>query len=428
VGRLRRFVQNEPEAQPVLGTVGFGPCTCGTELGRGPRSFLRDSKELLLMFVRSAYRTVIFLLLTSFVSGCAGHGTILPFSVANASSRKETATATFPTKGDVYVAYSNNVAVYGPEGASLLATISSGRDVPGALTFDRFGALYVANQRPGPLFYLAGAVRIYSPGSVSYKNAVSKDVRCPLALAYHRSLYVLNANATVTVYNPSSGALQLRISKGISLVPTAMIFDRLGNLYVANNTSASNVAWSGTVTVYSPKSVSPMRTLVVKGHAPTALAVDSHNNLYVGTTYYPPYVNSSSFGVPNGFVREYASEGTKTLRTIGIGLPVSSLAVDTSDNVYVAENTDSFTSSSSGVTLYMGAVGVYSPKSAYPLRTIVMNQPRFLALDGPGNLYAADCTDDTCGSYVVRVVKAHSTKVIRSITISGTPSAIATEP
>ncbi|HEY1974911.1 MAG TPA: hypothetical protein VGG89_00010 [Candidatus Baltobacteraceae bacterium] len=363
-------------------------------------------------------------------AACASHNAIPSLQ---GSARTDWAVPNFKVSGDVYVSMASQIAVFGPTGKARVATISQPGRTPTALAFDRASNLYVGAARIVGNTCGVGSVTRYPAGSIKAKAAIDRGVVCPVALAFNKHLYVLNADDQIAVYNPATRKLLYTITAGLH-VPTAMAFDHNGNLYVANNTSSnSSSAGTGNVTMYPRKAKAPTLTISFRNSIPLSLAVDSHNNLYVGSTANLPFScssSSSSSSAPVGLMTELAPRSTTVVRKIAPLLPVTAVTIDSSDNLYVAGATvANACSSSSGSAEFDGAVAVFPPGTTTASRTIVMNDPFLMALDDSENLYVADCVISTCSTtFVIREVRAHGARILRNLPAFSQPTALAAEP
>ena len=172
-----------------------------------------------------------------------------------------------------------------------------------------------------------------------------------------------NAEAnTVSVYSPGS-TTPTRTLTGLD-APVALAFDSSGNLYVANN-------GTNTVSVFAPNATTPTSTLT-EPSSPQALAIDASGNIYVG--------NDTTVSV-------FAPGSTTPTRTLtGLNSP-SAMAFDSRGTLYVANFGQQTVAApeGSGTT-----VSVFAPGSTTPNATLTgLSGPTALAFDSSGNLYVA---------------------------------------
>jgi hypothetical protein len=174
-------------------------------------------------------------------------------------------------------------------------------------------------------------------------------------------LAVANSSTnTVTLYTNGQSAPLTTIQNNVA-DPQALIFDALGDLFVANQ--------PGSVSEFAPPYNGAATTITSSVNHPQALALDVHGNLFVAngsgsntiTLYSPPYTGSPSAAI-----------------TSGVNDPTS-LALDTNADLFVA-NTAANT------------VTEYAPPYNRAVATISkgLNSPNSLALDAHGNLFVTN--------------------------------------
>lgn len=187
--------------------------------------------------------------------------------------------------GNVYVASNSNsssglgkgsIEVFPPHGNQPIREIRRGIDTPVALAFDQSGNLYVGNC-PGCYEGTSkGSVTEYAPGSRRPLRTLRDGINTPDALAVGANgmIYVANYpqvigkpnHPSVTAYAATGTKPILKITDGIKN-PTSLAVDADGDLYVANR-------GNGTVTVYAPGKVRPLRTIEVEGVNQLAIGKD----------------------------------------------------------------------------------------------------------------------------------------------------------
>lgn len=232
--------------------------------------------------------------------------------------------------------------------------------------------LYVAN-------YGANTVTVYGPGQEKPLRTISDGLKSPYQIAFDRvgNLYVANdptlGNGSVTVYAAGTAKLVRTITQGIQS-PSALIVDRAGTLYVANHPNGAR----GSITVYAPGDVAPRWTILHGVDGPNALVIDRSGTLYVANLDTPLHGEVTAYG-PKGPWR-----GPPALHIIaGIRSPYA-LALDKAGRLYIAN-------ASLAATGIHGTLAVYVPKKGSLHATKVgIFQPEALAVSSKGVLYVTD--------------------------------------
>lgn len=199
-----------------------------------------------------------------------------------------------------------------------------------------------------------GPANLCAQGGAECAGTTRVDVRQILAVA--------NSSAnTVTLY-VNGQSLPLVTIQGAVANPQALIFDALGDLFVANQ--------PGSVSVYAPPYAGVTPTTINNSiNHPQALAIDAHGNLFVAngngsntiTEYSPPYTGSPSTSI-----------------VMGVNDPVS-LALDSTADLFAAD------AAADTVTEYA------PPYNRAPITISKgLNAPNSLALDGHGNLFVTN--------------------------------------
>lgn len=165
----------------------------------------------------------------------------------------------------------------------------------------------------------------------------------------NKNLYACNFEAgTVTVYKPGTTLPALTLTGAGQ--PKFAVVATDGTVYVSNFNEGTN----GTVLQYDKGQTTPARTVVTfgAGSFPEGLAIDSSNNLYV------------AFNSTNGQVLKFANaSGSGTNLGIHVGY-VGGLTIDKNNALYLADQNvakvDVFPAGSSTPSLIIGGL-----KSAY---------------------------------------------------------------
>jgi sugar lactone lactonase YvrE len=208
------------------------------------------------------------------------------------------------------------------------------------------------------------------------------------------TLYVAESDAIEVFSGPNKSASYIQDING----PSALALDSEQNLYVADA--------AGGIEVFSPGGKQLLRTIADGVQAPSAMIFDSEDNLYVANG--PLNGNASVTIYPKG-----ASDPSETI-TYGIATP-RALAVDANQTLYVLTGTSVKVYPSGSISpsetirsgikmgealaidrggkLFVGGesrVTVYKPGSTAIYRTLQEpTQTTALAFDGSGRLYVA---------------------------------------
>ena len=175
-------------------------------------------------------------------------------------------------------------------------------------------------------------------------------------------LYVASANGGISVY-PLGSTVPVRTLPAD--LPTAIAFDRSGNLYVANHNGGPN--GRGYVSIFAPGSSAPARTISIGINVPYSLAFDSKGNLYVAN-----YIRSTDAPKSNnGSVTVYRQNNDAPYRTIlGVDHP-HQVEIDGRGNLVVAGQ----------------RLEIYAPGAVVPTRTLI-KRPLAFGIDSKNRIYA----------------------------------------
>ncbi len=213
---------------------------------------------------------------------------------------------------------------------------------------------------------------------------------------------VLN-NGDVTVYAPGETKVVRRIVRG-AFDPIDVLVDRKGTLYVLNQSRAYQGGIS--ITEFDRGSRGKYSRRISGFYWADALALDKSDDLYVANCNTCNDSGARAMAAARDSVTVYRAEETTLLRTItqGIHKP-SSLAFDGDGNLYVANG---------GSKNHHPSVTVYAAGSGTPLRTITkgITHPGLVAVDKVGDLFVTD--GDIFSSRVIEYA-AESDKILRKI-------------
>ena len=304
------------------------------------------------------YRSMIAALAAGVMLAGCGQGGAAGFSVAEPTSMPFTsvtgAAVKKSSKEILYVANSirNNIATYVVGKAKPRLTIEAGLFHPLSMATDASGNLYVGNSGRTGVFeykartaepfltlkknvnraasvvlgstgtlYIASAanntVLICAPGKKRPSQILTQGLATPASLALDSAgdIYVSNdpnpeQNGSIVVFSSDGKTVLRTLTEGVSGY-TLLAVDHNDNLYALSS-------WSSTLTEYAASSSEVLRTIKTES-SPDAIAIDSENNVYVGS----------------GEVAVYGTEGTTPVRTFGQGSDAYSLAIDKNDTVFV---------------------------------------------------------------------------------------------
>ena len=179
-------------------------------------------------------------------------------------------------------------------------------------------------------------------------------------------LYVASASGGISVY-PLGSTVPVRTLPAD--LPTAIAFDRSGNLYVANHNGGPN--GRGYISVFAPGSAKPARTISQGVNVPYSVAFDSKGNLYVANYIRAPDAPKLN----NGAVTVYRPNTGTPYRTITHTAHPHQIVVDSKDNLYVA-----------GLSLELYAPGATKPERNFGI--IPRQRPTAIGVDSKDRLYA----------------------------------------
>ena len=229
-----------------------------------------------------------------------------------------------------------------------------------------------------------------------------------IADTLNESIRKITPDGTVTLFAGTAGLPGS--TNGLSGItrfyrPYAICADPANNLYIAdtNNQSIRKLTPAGTSTTFAGPGGNFGSTdgpgATARFNLASSIASDRAGNLYVSDSVNATVRKITPAGVVSTFAGEagligYLDGGGSGAR---LGYPYG-LAVDSSDNIYVADTIFNVVRkiTSTGTVSTVAGIGSLTPGSADgPALAARFNSPRGVTIDRDGNLYVADTTNQT---------------------------------
>jgi hypothetical protein len=308
---------------------------------------------------------------------------------------------------------------------------------PSAIAVDASGNIYVANFASGPGG--TGSITVYSPssnGNVSPSATIvgtGTQLAGPqgIALDSHLNIYVANLANTVTEYAAGStgNATPTAVIAGTATqlaAPAGIAVDASGRIYVANLIGGASTF--GSITVYAADSkgnATPVAAIAGSDtglSAPQGIAVDGAGNIFVA--------NLTGGALQNGSITVYASGSNGNVApsaTISgpevetLLLSPQGLAVDSADNIYVANTSGNIAEYASGSS------GPASPLGTISGSNTGLNIPRGIALPPPTPAATATATRTATATPTETPSNGGTPPPTPTTTATATPTATATK-
>src|ERR1700678_3743842 len=386
------------------------------------------------------------------VSAANANGNVPPIAVIGVSNTQlaNPAAIALDAGGKIYVLNSaqsprgSSITVYPPLATGIgilneapVATIAGSKallDDPTGVAVDSEGNIYVANESGGPAERHErndrGKVTVYPVGSdgnvapIATISGSRTGLSYPLGIALDSSgnIFVTNTytgntrgsppNSSVTVYRAGSNgnATPIAVIAGENTdldYPQGIALDSGGNLYVEGIVSGVG----SSVNVYpsgSSGNVSPAAIIIgadTELDLPIGIALDSGGNIYVSNGFGGPTQRGSVTVYGAGSSGDAVPINVITSNNTGIN-DASSIAVDSSGNIYVAND---FPFGVRSIDIYPAGSYATGP----PIATIAgdnteLSDPFAVALDSSGNIYVLNQSDDGRADNAITVYPAGS--------------------
>jgi titin len=254
-----------------------------------------------------------------------------------------------------------------------------------------------------------------TPGTPTAGPAISSKLNGPSGVAVDSSgnVYIANTDNHTVLKVTSGGALSVFAGTGTAGTPTAgpatssklngpsgIAVDSSGNVFIADkgNNRVLKVTSGGTLSFFAGNGTSGAPTAGVatssKLSGPMGVVVDSSGNVYIAQATYATIVKVTS----GGTLSTFAGTGTHGEPTAGpatssrIGEQQQGLAVDSSNNVYIADRNFNVVMkvTPTGTLSIFAGTGTLGVPIEGPATSSGLNTPWGLAVDSAGNVYVTD--------------------------------------
>ncbi len=231
----------------------------------------------------------------------------------------------------------------------LTPLVTSGLNSPWGVAVDATGNVYISDTDNN-------AIKEWTPTNDSVTTLVSSGLAGPTGVAVDAGgnvYFTDTGNNAIKEWTPTNGNVTVLVSSEL-LNPFGVAVDRVGNVYFAD--------WGNNAVKEWAASDSKVSTIILKGElAPFGVAVDVAGNVIFSALRY---------------IYEWTPPGPGDSAVLDSSITGSEIAVDGSDNWYVAANgsvLEGVAADSVGVWLFPGGPAVNG-----------------VAVDGTGNVYIAD--------------------------------------
>ena len=253
----------------------------------------------------------------------------------------------------------------------------SGLLQPTAVAADAGGNLYVAD---------ASAQTLTKVSSSGTQTLVKSGLSNPQGVAVDAAgnIYVADTSANTVLKIPANGGPAITLVSGLS-GPQGVVVDAVGNVYIANTGAAS--------VVEVPANGAAQLNLATGLSNPTGIAVDGSGNVYVverngGDVTEIPVAGGARVSLATGLDNPYA------------------IAVDAAGNLYISLNggsqvVEKVDAGTHGISTVAGSNASGYAGDGGAATSATLNQPLGVAVDGSGNLYIADSSNQVVRKVVV---------------------------
>ncbi len=329
--------------------------------------------------------------------------------------------------GNVYVADTNNNAIRKITPVGVVTTLAGGNGMgssdgvgsgakfaePHGVAVDTIGNVYVSDFMNSTVRKLtvAGVVSTLagSAGSIGFVNGTGSAARFKslegIAIDTSGNLYVADSgNRSIRKMTPT-GVVTTVVdgTNGQLGSPRGIVVDSTGTLYVTDYSAHVIYRVTPAGVVSKLTGTAPVAgstdgtTAAALFNAPSAIAIDSANNLYVADT-----ASNTVRKIASGNVTTLAGQAGRSSSVDGKGSAARfedpyAVAVDGLGNVYVADATDHSIrriASDGTVSTFAGRPGTFGSSDGTGTAAL-FKTPQGIATDSAGNVYVADTGNAT---------------------------------
>jgi sugar lactone lactonase YvrE len=358
-----------------------------------PASVITDSAGNLYVSDTTTIRKITPDAVVTTIAGAAGVSGYADGTGAAARFSSPTAGIAIDSTDNLYVADTVNISIRKITPAGVVSTVAGAPDAPGYT--DGIGAAASFDSPSGIATDRAGNVYVADVNNESIRAITPEGVVSTLAGAPY---------FTGTVMNPACQSADGIGTAARFCAPQGVAIDNAGNVYVADykNSIVRKITPDGAVSTLAGLAASfgsaDGTGSAARFFGPTGIATDSAGNVYVADTgnstirKITPAGMVSTFAGTAGAIGSADGTGSAARFDIPIGI-----ATDSAGNVYVADQGNSTIrkiTPNGMVSTLAGAAGVVGSADGVA-SSARFNYPRGIAIDSADNLYVADTSNST---------------------------------
>ena len=236
----------------------------------------------------------------------------------------------------------------------------------------------------------------------TYPHGIAIDSSGNFYVSANSSIRKITSAGVVTIFAGSTsgvtGTTDATSTSARFMTPYALAFDSSSNLFVADysNNNIRKITTGGVVTTFAGS------TSAISGSAdgigtaatflnPSGIAIDSSDNIYVADMYNHEIRKITSAGVVTTFAGSTTSGSADGTGTAASFYRPAGIVIDSSDNLYVTEYGNNLVRKITSAGVVTTIIGTTTSGSANGVGTAAtLNGPWGITKDSSGNLYIAD--------------------------------------